>query len=230
MARILIVEDNAELAAGIRHNLMFEGYEVMIAPDGNAGIDAVRSFTPDLIILDVMLPGIDGFQVLRTIRRDGVNTPVLMLTSLGEEADQVRAFRLDADQYVVKPFRLVELLERIAMMLRRAAAQPSSGPSSPAHIRFGDVTVDKTSRRVTKSGRDIQVTPRALDLLLVLAERPGTIMSRHDLLKTVWKHQAEVVTRTVDSHISELRQKLEDEPESPRHIITVWKAGYRFDP
>lgn len=231
MAKILLVEDNAELAKAIRHNLEFEGYEVLIAPDGLSGIDAVRTSKPDVIILDAMLPGADGFQVLRTIRAEGVVTPVMMLTALGEEADQVRAFRLDADQYVTKPFRLVELLERIAMMLRRSAAltHATSGEQSGS-LKFGDVVADRVSRKVTKSGTEVSITPRALDLLFALAARPGAVFTRHDLLREVWKHQADVVTRTVDSHISELRQKLEDDPNDPKHIITVWKAGYRFEP
>ena len=230
MPKILLVEDNAELAAAIRHNLEFEGYEVCIASDGVAGIEAVRSFEPDAIILDAMLPHADGFHVLRTIRGEGEQTPVMMLTALGEEADQVRAYRLDADQYVTKPFRLLELLERLAMMLRRSARLAAPVElGSDKQLRFGNVTADPVSRQVMKNGREVSVTPRALDLLFALAAKPGTVLSRHDLLRMVWKHQAEVVTRTVDSHISELRQKLEDTPENPKHIITVWKAGYRFD-
>ena len=230
MQKILIVEDNAELAAAIRHNLEFEGYEVEIASDGLAGIDAVKTFEPDAIILDAMLPRADGFHVLRTIRSQGVHSPVMMLTALGEEADQVRAYRLDADQYVTKPFRLLELLERLAMMLRRSAVSSArSEPDADRRLRFGNVSADPVSRQVLKNGREVSVTPRALDLLFALAAKPGTVFSRHDLLRAVWRHQADVVTRTVDSHISELRQKLEDVPEDPRHIITVWKAGYRLD-
>jgi two-component system response regulator MtrA len=230
MPRILLIEDNAELAAAIRHNLEFEGYEIEVAGDGLAGIEAVRSFAPDAIILDAMLPHADGFHVLRTIRGEGVKTPVMMLTALGEEADHVRAFRLDADQYVTKPFRLMDLLERLAMMLRRAAALSASGGAQrDDELRFGDIIADPISRKVLKNGREVPITPRALDLLFALAARPGVVLTRHDLLRLVWKHQADVVTRTVDSHISELRQKLEDNPEDPRHIITVWKAGYRFD-
>jgi DNA-binding response OmpR family regulator len=230
MAKILLIEDNGELAEAIRHNLEFEGYEVGVAVDGPEGIEKVRSFQPDAIILDVMLPRADGFQVLRTIRGEGVQTPVMMLTALGEEADQVRAYRLDADQYVTKPFRLLELLERLAMMLRRAQASvPAAAPPGDSELHFGSVIADPVSRRVMKNGKEIAVTPRALDLLFALAARPGTVFSRHDLLRIVWKHQADVVTRTVDSHISELRQKLEDSPDAPKHIITVWKAGYRFD-
>jgi DNA-binding response OmpR family regulator len=229
VASILLVEDNAELAAAIRHNLEFEGYEVQVAADGLAGIEAVRSFRPDLIILDAMLPGANGFQVLRAIRGEGVITPVMMLTALGEEADQVRAFRLDADQYVTKPFRLVELLERIAMMLRRSASTATAPTRGDTALRFGAISADPVSRKVMKGGVEIPITPRALDLLFALAARPGSVFTRHDLLRLVWKHQADVVTRTVDSHISELRQKLEDRPDDPKHIITVWKAGYRFE-
>ena len=228
--RILLIEDNAELAAAIRHNLEYEGYEVHVVGDGPSGVEAVRSFEPDAIILDVMLPRADGFQVLRTIRGEGVQTPVMMLTALGEEADHVRAYKLDADQYVTKPFRLLELLERLAMMLRRSAAlSASASPANEGQLRFGNVVADPISRQLFKNGREVSITPRALDLLFALAAKPGTVFSRHDLLRAVWKHQADVVTRTVDSHISELRQKVEDTPDDPKHIITVWKAGYRFD-
>jgi len=230
MARILLVEDNAELAEGIRYNLALEGYEVRVAEDGPGALAAVADFAPDLVILDVMLPGMDGFQVLRALREGGVLVPVMMLTARGEEADKVRAFRLDADQYVTKPFRLFELLERIHMMLRRArtlAAPPAV--ESPGVLRFGDVEVDPGSRRARKGGREVSLSPKAFDLLLAIAALQGRVASRHELLRTVWKHQAEVVTRTVDSHVSELRHKLEDDPENPRHILTVWKAGYRFE-
>jgi DNA-binding response OmpR family regulator len=230
-ARILLVEDNVELAEGIRYNLELEGYDVRVAEDGAGALGAVRAFAPDLVILDVMLPGMDGFQVLRAIRRDGVLVPVMMLTARGEEADQVRAFRLDADQYVTKPFKLFELLERIHMMLRRARALGSPadpGDATHAVLRFGDVEVDTATRTVRKAGRDVALTPKAFDLLLALAAQEGKVTTRQDLLRHVWKHQTEVVTRTVDSHVSELRQKLEDNPDAPRHLLTVWKIGYRL--
>ncbi len=230
MPRILVIEDNAELAAAIRHNLEFEGYSVSVATNGLAGIEAVRTLKPDVVILDVMLPHADGFHVLRTIRSEGIKTPVMMLTALGEESDQLRAYRLDADQYVTKPFRLMDLLERLAMMLRRAAALSTPSVAfAGSELRFGNVVADPVSRRVMKNGQEVSITPRALDLLFALAAKPGAVISRHDLLRMVWKHQAEVVTRTVDSHISELRQKLEDVPDEPKHIVTVWKAGYRLD-
>ena len=232
--KILLVEDNSELAKAIEYNLQLEGHEVCVAEDGNAALAAVRAFAPDVIILDVMLPGIDGFQVLRRIRQDGVRTPVMMLTARAEEADHVRAFRLDADQYVTKPFRLMEMLERVSMMLRRArsltAAPPAETSNDDAMLRFGDVEIDTSSRRVIKRGREVALTPKAFDLLITLARARGRVLSRQELLRVVWKHQADVVTRTVDGNVSELRQKLEDDPDNPRHIVTVWKAGYRFDP
>ena len=229
MPRILVVEDNTELAAGIRYNLELEGHEVALAEDGGAGLDLVRQFAPDLIILDVMLPGMDGFQVLRKVRESGVQVPVMMLTARGEEADQVRAFRLDADQYVTKPFRLMELLERINMMLRRTRQGGAAAAGDDEILRFGDVEVNPGSRKVTKAGREIALTPKTLDLLLALAAAEGRVLTRQELLRAVWKHQADVVTRTVDTHISELRQRLEDDPDKPRHVLTVWKAGYRFE-
>ena len=229
MPRILLVEDNPELAAGIRYNLELEGHDVAVAEDGPKGLSLVQEFAPDLIILDVMLPGMDGFQVLRKVRESGVTVPVMMLTARGEEADQVRAFRLDADQYVTKPFRLMELLERINMMLRRNRPAADAGVEVPEVLRFGDVEVDPGSRRVTKRGREIPLTPKALDLLLALAAASGRVLTRQQLLRDVWQHQADVLTRTVDTHISDLRRALEDDPDQPRHILTVWKAGYRFE-
>ena len=231
MPRIVLVEDNAELADGIRYNLELEGHEVRVAEDGPGGLAEIERFAPDIIILDVMLPGMDGFQVLRRVREQGVMVPVMMLTARGEEADQVRAFRLDADQYVTKPFRLMELLERINMMLRRARSLTAVPNDDDGRlIRFGDVEIDPASRRVLREGKDVALSPKAFDLLLALATSGGRVVSRHELLREVWKHQAEVVTRTVDSHVSELRHKLEADPDAPRHILTVWKAGYRFEP
>jgi DNA-binding response OmpR family regulator len=227
-AKILLVEDNPELAAGIRYNLELEGYEVRVGEDGPAGVQLAEQFAPDLVILDLMLPGMDGFQVLRTLRERGVDVPVLVLTARGEETDKVRAFRLDADQYVTKPFGLMELLERVKMLLRRGRASALPDRSA-APIRFGEVQVDPVGRKVLRAGAEVSLTPKAFDLLLALVEREGEVLSRPQLLRDVWGHRAAVLTRTVDSHISELRHKLEPEPEEPRFIHTVWKAGYRFE-
>lgn len=153
-----------------------------------------------------------------------------MLTARGEEADKVRAFRLDADQYVTKPFGLLELLERVAALLRRSLwhqAELQSERASP--IRFGNVEVDPSARKVTRGGREVALTPRAFDLLMALVAHGGRVASRQHLLESVWGHRGRVLTRTVDSHVSELRQKLEEDSDNPRHILTVWKAGYRFE-
>lgn len=226
-ARVLLVEDNEELAAGIRHNLELEGYDVDWYADGPSGLEAARREAPDLVILDVMLPGMDGFQILRTLRDEGFVSPVLILTARGDEADKVRGFRLNADQYVTKPFGLLELLERVRSLLRRSTA--AGEDVGLGVLTFGDVEVDSGARKVSRNGEEVSLTPKAFDLLLALAAHEGQVVSRHDLLREVWGHQAAIVTRTVDSHVSELRQKLEPDPASPRHIHTVWKVGYRFE-
>jgi DNA-binding response OmpR family regulator len=226
--RILLVEDNEELAAGIRHNLELEGYEVLWEGDGPKGLEAARSTEPDLLILDVMLPGMDGFQVLKALRDGGFQPPVLILTARGEEADKVRGFRLNADHYVTKPFGLLELLERVRSLLRKSTVD-DGGQGAPAIIAFGDVEVDTGARKVLRDGEPVSLTPKAFELLLALVAHEGQVVSRHDLLKEVWGHRAAIVTRTVDSHVSELRQKLEADPANPQHIHTVWKVGYRFE-
>jgi two-component system, OmpR family, alkaline phosphatase synthesis response regulator PhoP len=235
MPRILLVEDNDGLARGILHNLELEGYETTWAADGTRGLAAALANPPDLVILDLMLPGLDGFEVLRRLREGeaGSRVPVIILSARGEEVDKVRGFRLDADQYVTKPFGLFELLERVRSLLRRHAAGGGEHPaqrtgSAPAPLRFGDVEVDEAARVVRRAGEPVALTPRAFDLLLMLAHHEGRVLSRQELLRQVWGHRAAVVTRTVDSHVSELRQKLEADPANPRHIHTVWKVGYRF--
>ena len=233
--RILVVEDNAALAEGLRYNLELEGFEVAVAPDGHAGVRLARELRPDLVVLDLMLPGLDGYQVLQRIRADGARAPVLILSARAEEADKVLGFRLDADQYVTKPFGLLELLERVRALLRRSAALRAPEPGGaerpngrPAPIAFGRVRVDTASRVVTRDGVPVPLTPKAYELLLALVRRAGAVASRVELLREVWGMQPDVMTRTVDSHMAELRRKLEDDAAAPRHLITVWKVGYRF--
>jgi two-component system alkaline phosphatase synthesis response regulator PhoP len=225
MSRILVVEDNTDLAAGIEYNLTLEGYDVRIADEGRKAITVAAEWEPDLILLDLMLPGVDGYHVLQQIRGKGSRVPVIILSAKGEEADKVRGFRLDADQYVTKPFGILELLERVAALLRRAARETEHGTTS---LAFGDVSIDLGSRSVTRAGNAVALTPKAYELLLALVRRGGVVASRADLLKEVWGYGAFIMTRTVDSHIAELRRKLDD-PNNPRHIITVWKVGYRFE-
>jgi DNA-binding response OmpR family regulator len=227
MARVLIVEDNADLAAGIQYNLNLEGYETSIAEDGRRALVAAEEWSPDVILLDLMLPELDGYQVLQTLRARGVKTPVVILTARGEEADKVRGFRLDADQYVTKPFGVLELLERVRALVRRTARDSTS--TAHTLLRFGEVVVDTSSRMVTRNGAPCALTPKAYELLLALARRGGAVVTRNDLLKEVWGYSAFVTTRTVDSHIAELRRKVESDPANPRHVKTVWKVGYRFE-
>lgn len=224
--RILVVDDNQDLADGIRYNLELEGYTVRVAPDGPAAIAAAERWRPELVILDLMLPGCDGYEVLRTLRERGSVMPVIILSAKGEEVDKVRGFRLDADQYVTKPVGLMELLARVRSLLRRMGTQPADGAAG--RIEFGSVRIDQASREVTVDGQQVTLTPKAYDLMLALVRRQGAVASRVELLREVWGTSGEVLTRTVDSHMAELRRKLEPSAEEPRHFLTVWKAGYRF--
>lgn len=224
MSRVLVIEDNSDLAFGLRNNLEIEGYEVHVSTDGTAGLAAARDTAPDVIVLDLMLPETDGFRVLETLRKEGFDTPVLILTARGEEADKVLGFRLGADDYVTKPFGLLELLARVEALLRRAGKGRSM---EVEHI--GDVEVRRTARAVVKDGKVVELAPKELDLLLALLDREGTAVSRSELLEEVWGYSGSVVSRTVDTHIAELRRKLEDDPSNPRHILTVRKVGYRLE-
>ncbi|HEX6307270.1 MAG TPA: response regulator transcription factor [Longimicrobiales bacterium] len=226
MHRILIVEDNPDLAFGLRNNLEIEGYDITVAENGLAGLDLARSTHPDLIILDLMMPGLDGYRVLRTLRDEGHTTPVLILSAKGEEADKVRGFRMGADDFVTKPFSLLELLARVEALLRRAG-QEQHAPVEEA-VAFGDVRVEVQSRRVLRGGRTVDLTDKEFALLLALARRQGALATRHELLLEVWGHRGAVSSRTVDTHVAELRRKLEEEPATPRHILTVRKRGYRL--
>ncbi|MBA2565064.1 MAG: response regulator transcription factor [Gemmatimonadetes bacterium] len=228
MTRVLVVEDNADLAFGLRNNLEIEGYDVRVAADGNEGLARARDWRPDLVLLDLMLPGLDGFRVLRSIREDGATVPVLILTARGDEADKVRGLRLGADDYVTKPFGVLELLARVEALLRRTGNGAGGRREGPAVERFGGVEIDVASRTVLRDGRPASLAPMEFDLLLALVRRRGAVASRLELMKEVWGHQAAVLSRTVDTHVAELRRKLEDDPASPRHILTVRKAGYRL--
>ena len=225
MTRILIVEDNPDLAFGLRNNLEIEGYEVLVAVDGPAGVASTREHRPDLVILDLMLPGMDGYRVLRTLRGEGFDKPVLILTARGEEADKVMGFRIGADDYVTKPFGVLELLARVDALLRRTVR----GSKEVVVESFGEVQIDPSTRLVRRQGASVPLAPMEFDLLLALVRRRGAVVSRRELMKEVWGHQADdVVSRTVDTHIAELRRKLEPDPAAPRHILTVRKAGYRL--
>ncbi len=228
MASILVVEDNADLALGLRNNLEIEGHTVSVVADGARGLERIQTAPPDLVILDLMLPGLDGIQVLRGLRESGSNVPVLILTARGEESDKVRGLRLGADDYVTKPFGLLELLARVDALLRRRLPPPNG--LDVEVVRFGEVELRSGPRTVTRAGRSVELTPKEFDLLVALARRRGTVVTRMELLRRVWSYSDAAVTRTVDTHVAELRRKLEDDPSSPRHIVTVRKSGYRLEP
>lgn len=229
MTRILVIEDNRNLATGLRNNLEIEGYEVEVASDGTSGLALARSTTPDLIILDLMLPGMDGYRVLRTLREDEVETPVLILSARGEETDKVLGFHLGADDYVAKPFGLLELLARVDALLRRASTRGRRLSTRLAgSVRFGDVQVDPGTHTVTRDGQPVSLRPKEYDLLVALLQRRGQVASRAELLEEVWGYSGEVYSRTVDTHVAELRRKLESNASEPRHILTVRKTGYRI--
>jgi DNA-binding response OmpR family regulator len=226
VSRILVIEDNVDLAFGLQRTLEFEGHQVEVCGDGEQGIANATEREPDLILLDVMLPGADGFAVLRRMRQGGLGMPVLMLTARGEESDVVLGFDSGADDYVTKPFSTAELLARVRALLRRAATTLGNGA---AIERFGDVEVNVAARTVRRAGEPVSLTPRELDLLIALLRRNGTVAARSDLLREVWQWEnTDITTRTVDIHVAELRRKLEDDPSNPRHILTARKAGYRI--
>ena len=229
-SRVLVVEDNPDLAFGLRNSLEIAGYDVVVATDGLQGVEYARSSEPDVMVLDLMLPGMDGYSVLRTLREQGVGLPVLILTARGEEADKVHGFRLGADDYVTKPFGVLELLARIEAVLRRSRDWREASSGSAGLERFGDVEVDLHARTVHRSGEPVELTPKEFDLLVALLQRQGRVTSRNELLKAVWGYSASVVSRTVDTHVAELRRKLEHDAAAPRHILTVWKVGYKFEP
>lgn len=236
MSRILVVEDNEDLAFGLRKVLEFEGYQVDVAKEGERGLALAREAPPDLLILDIMLPRKNGFEVLRELRTTGHRFPVLILTARSQESDVVLGFDFGADDYVTKPFSTAELLARVRALLRRVQAG-SGAVDAPAEegtsqvLTFGEVDVSPSTRTVLRKGEMVELTPKEFDLLVALLERRGAVISRQELLKEVWGYgNADVNTRTVDVHLSELRRKLEEDPGNPRYILTVRKAGYRLNP
>lgn len=227
MTHILLIEDNVGFAEGLRQNLEFEGYCVTIAPDAAEAALQLGASSPDLVILDVMLPDANGYDVLRRIRERDTRTPVLMLTALSDEAHKVRGLRLGADDYVTKPFGLLELLARVETLLRRAAAGEFAMVRLPP-VRFGDVQVDRDHRKVTRDGAVVHLTPKEYALLAALIVRNSVVVAREELLREVWGYDPDVVSRTLDTHFAELRRKLERDPHHPRHLLTVPKHGYRL--
>ncbi len=227
MKRILVIEDNRDLAFGLRSNLGMEGYDVRVADTGPEGLRQSKLFRPDLVVLDLMLPQMDGFEVLEAMREAGLTMPVLILSARGEEIDKVRGLRLGADDYVTKPFGLMELIARVEAILRRGEPSPR-GNANEERIVIQHIEICPRTRSVEKHGEPVELTPKEFDLLVELVRNDGAVVSRIDLMKTVWGHASTIVSRTVDTHIAELRRKLEVDPSAPSLILTVRKAGYRL--
>jgi two-component system alkaline phosphatase synthesis response regulator PhoP len=223
MAKILIVEDEADMARGLQFNLEARGYEVEIARDGEAGYQAAIAGRPDLVLLDVMLPKRDGYDVCRALRKVQPTLPILMLTAKGREDDVVLGLKLGADDYVKKPFSVAELMARIETLLRRA---PSGG--RPERVTFGDVAVDFVRHQATRSGAPLELTAKEFEILRFFAANQGAVVSRDTLLNAVWGYDSAPNTRTVDAHMVKLRQKIETQPHEPRHLLTVHGIGYKF--
>jgi two-component system KDP operon response regulator KdpE len=223
---ILVIDDEPPIRKLLRMGLMSQGYDVLEAPNGKLALELLAK-KPALVILDLGLPDIDGLDLLRRIRSRQENLPIVVLSSRGDEAGKVAALDLGADDYVTKPFGTLELIARVRALLRRMGRRDQ--PPLPAIERFGDIEVNPASRMVYRAGRAVGLTPREFDLLLALLARRGAVGSRADLLREVWGYQAEVMSRTVDMHVAELRRKLEHDPATPRHILTVWKVGYRLE-
>lgn len=231
MSRILVIEDNRTIAHGIRSALEGEGYDVRLSADGPAGLACARHWLPRLVILDLTLPGLDGLQVLRTFRSEGLHMPVIILSARTSEPDRIRGLRIGADDYLTKPFSLDELLARVDAHLRReslcAPARPAGGPD--ANLVLGALSISAATREVTYGGAPLPLRPREFDLLHALARRRGDLISRQELLHEVWGYEAGVESRTVDTHIVELRRKLDAASGGRPVILTVRKAGYRID-
>ena len=225
MSSILVIEDNRDYAATLGSNLEREGYTVSIATTGADGLERAQRNPPDLIILDLMLPVMSGYTVLQRLRDGGHATPVLVMTARGTEDEKLRGFGLGADDYVVKPCGLREILARVRALLKRAGGATAS-PHSQVHV--ADLTIDFAARTVRRGGTALPLRPKEFDLLAALVRHRGRVVARTDLLREVWGYATGTESRTVETHLAALRQRLGDDPKSPRYIVTVRGAGYRL--
>jgi DNA-binding response OmpR family regulator len=224
MTRILIVEDEPNMVAGLRDNFEFEGYDVITAPDGVAGLERALTEDPDLVILDVMMPRMSGLDVCKQLKTKRPSVPIIMLTARGQEVDKVVGLELGADDYVTKPFSIRELLARVKAVLRRS----TTAPREQEKYSFGEVEVDLKSCQVSRLGKELEFSSKEFELLKYFLCHPGEALSRDRLLEDVWGYDRFPTTRTVDAHIVRLRQKVEPRPEEPRFILTVHGTGYKF--
>lgn len=223
--RILVVDDEAIIVKGIRFNLENDGYEVLTGSNGKDAVEIVRQNDVDLVILDLMMPQMDGLEACRTIRGFS-DVPIIMLTAKADDMDKLMGFDYGADDYITKPFNILELKARIRALLRRTAG--ASRDNSTTVISHGDISADSAQRSAWKSGRPVDLTAKEFDLIELLMQNPGRVYSREALLNTVWGYDFQSDIRTVDVHIRRLREKLETNPASPEHIMTKWGVGYYF--
>ncbi|MFO7733948.1 MAG: response regulator transcription factor [Candidatus Aminicenantes bacterium] len=226
MKRILIVEDDLAILRGLKDNLEYESYEVLTAVDGEHGYGLLKEKKPDLVILDLMLPGMSGFELCRKARAEGIHTSILMLTARSEEKDRVAGLDLGADDYVTKPFSVPELLARVRAVLRRVELAKTG--DLPGEVRFDDVVIDFKAFEARRAGKTIEMTRKEFGILRLLAARAGEVVRRDELLDEVWGYDQYPTTRTVDNHIALLRGKLEADPADPRRLLTVYGVGYRL--
>ena len=223
---VLVVEDEENLVEALRYNLEHEGYAVLTAPDGGSGLETARAALPDLVILDVMLPNLDGLEVCRILRRE-TDVPILMLTAKGEEIDRVVGLEIGADDYVTKPFSMRELMARVRAMLRRPRKTASARMAEP--LRSGSLAVDVDAHQASLNGEELRLKPREFDLLALFMRNPGRAFTRDQILEQLWGHDYIGDVRTVDVHVRWLREKIEADPSAPARIITIRGVGYRFE-
>ena len=225
--KVLVVDDEPMVAEVVGRYLRLEGYEVETADDGEKALHLAREWAPDLVVLDLMLPGIDGLEVCRTLRQEG-KVPIVMLTARGEETDRIVGLELGADDYVVKPFSPRELVARIKAVLRRSTAEAAS-PASAGALHFRDLSINPRTRVVEARGDQVQLTAKEFDLLYYLAAHPGQVFTREQLMNDVWDYTYAADASTVTVHVRRLREKIEADPVRPRFIKTVWGVGYKFE-
>ena len=226
MASVLIVEDDRAMAVALSDGFSYEGFEIEVAEDGEEGLRLARETKPDLMILDIMLPKMTGLEICKTLRDEGSNLPIIMLTARGQEIDKVLGLKLGADDYVTKPFSFMELRARVDAVLRRSTAS-GRGENGGTH-EFGTFSVDLDHYMASKDGVELNLTPREFRLLGHFIEHSGEVVTREQLLDNVWGYDTIPFTRTVDTHIAKLRKKIEDDPTDPRLIVTVHRLGYKF--
>lgn len=223
---ILVVEDEPSMAVALKDGIAYEGFKVLHAEDGEKGLAFAREKNPDMIILDVMLPKMNGLDVCKTLRAENNEVPIIMLTARGQEIDKILGLKLGADDYITKPFSFMELLARIECIFRRMRRSTSNGPEL-THT-FGDITVDFERHEAQKQDKDLKMSPREFMLLEFFVRHRGKIVTRDELLDEVWGYETIPFTRTVDAHIAKLRKKIEDDPSDPRYLVTVHRMGYKF--